>query len=390
MNNSPLLSIIMPVKNNYKFFPIAVKSILDQDFSDWELIILEGYSTDGTTELADNYAREDSRIKTLHNDEWIYEKINIGLSVAEGKYFTVLNSDDKYAEDTLKSLAPYMYQDIDLILMPVVSVVCDENQNTISSNEEGIISRVPYEFTIDNIEDAKLNWLNLFKSGLLDNQTNIYKISQVQDIRFRNDVYGGDYLYNLRALPRMNTIAYSPKGIYYYYKYQNSKEMNASVAKYYDYQGSMYDDFYNEAINLFALHYKLTSEVLTYFVDKRINEFMVELGCYNIPSCPLSLEDKLYKIFKCVSEKKDLFSKVGLWDKLQETVLDLCIDIVNKAMTEPAGKMKNVKNGLIALDKSKTEKISSEEMNMVMRMVLDYNNPAAIGAKKCNELLDNT
>lgn len=68
----------MPVYNNEKLLPNAVNSIINQTFSDWELIIVDDGSTDNSSEICDEYARNDERIVVIHKE-------NKGVSSARNK-----------------------------------------------------------------------------------------------------------------------------------------------------------------------------------------------------------------------------------------------------------------------------------------------------------------
>ena len=384
----PILSIIMPVRNNERFFPNAVKSILQQDFRDWELIIIEGLSTDDTADIADSFAQSDERIRTYHAPGWIYEAINMGIGLARGEYFTVLNSDDAYDLKALEAVSQYMKRKIDLILLPVITVKCDGKQNRLSDNKDKVVGKLSDEFVIEGSNEVRDRWLFLLKSGLLDNQLNIYRMECIEGLLFRQDVYGADYLYNLRALPRVKSVAYTPAAEYFFYQYLDSDGMNTSVGKFYDYTGRMFDDFYFEALNLFAMYGKVTEDVMNYLMDRRINHFLVELGTYNYDSCPLSIEEKFIRIFRSVGDKKDFFIKAGIWEKMEQVVIDLCRNIVI-AMDDPdAGSMQIVKLGINEISLIGKKEYYELDVDLIVQMVLDPRNPAHIGATICSRILD--
>lgn len=73
----PLFSIIIAVYNNERYVKNAIKSILDQDFKDYEIIIVDDGSTDTTPLIVDQIAEKDSRISVIHQDnQWIYASFN--------------------------------------------------------------------------------------------------------------------------------------------------------------------------------------------------------------------------------------------------------------------------------------------------------------------------
>ena len=67
-DKTPLISVIVPVFNCEKYVDQAIKSILDQTTEDFELIISDDGSTDGSRSILDDYARKDMRIQLSHNE----------------------------------------------------------------------------------------------------------------------------------------------------------------------------------------------------------------------------------------------------------------------------------------------------------------------------------
>jgi hypothetical protein len=89
------VSIIMPTYNRADTLPRAVASVRDQSFQDWELVIVDDGSTDGTAELL---ARtNDPRIKVMsQQNQGCYVARNVGMRASSGRYITFLDSDDEW------------------------------------------------------------------------------------------------------------------------------------------------------------------------------------------------------------------------------------------------------------------------------------------------------
>lgn len=92
----PLVTAMMLVRNRVEFLPAAVESVLAQSISDWELIICDDGSTDGSTEVAFAYADQDERIRVLHNFDQtgIPAARNQVLAAARGEFVALCDSDD--------------------------------------------------------------------------------------------------------------------------------------------------------------------------------------------------------------------------------------------------------------------------------------------------------
>ncbi len=101
----PRVSIIMPAYNASVFLERAVGSVVSQTFSDWELIIIDDGSTDGTAKLADDLAASDSRIQVIHQENsGVSNARNKGIGRASGEYIAFLDADDAYGPEFLEAL----------------------------------------------------------------------------------------------------------------------------------------------------------------------------------------------------------------------------------------------------------------------------------------------
>ena len=98
----PLVSAVITTFNRKFFLEQAIKSVLDQSFKDYELIVLDNDSTDGTDELLEKLNHR--KIKYLkHQDINISQQRNLAVSLAKGKYIAFLDDDDIWLKDKLKN-----------------------------------------------------------------------------------------------------------------------------------------------------------------------------------------------------------------------------------------------------------------------------------------------
>lgn len=111
MNPSPV-SIVMPVHNAEAVLEETVKSVLEQSFGDYELIMVEDASTDGSRDLMYKLAGEDSRIKVLVNEgeHGAAHARNMGIKAAKGRYLAYLDADDLWHKDKLKKTLRFMQE----------------------------------------------------------------------------------------------------------------------------------------------------------------------------------------------------------------------------------------------------------------------------------------
>lgn len=95
MNIAPLVSVIMPSYNSKKYIKKAIDSVLEQTYSNFELIIVDGNSTDGTLDILDEYKKKDRRIKVIQDEgRGIGAALQLGCQIASGKFIARMDSDD--------------------------------------------------------------------------------------------------------------------------------------------------------------------------------------------------------------------------------------------------------------------------------------------------------
>lgn len=103
-DKSPLISVIVPVYNAEPFLPECLDSILGQGVDNWEVIIVDDGSTDGSSAICDAYARKDPRFKVFHKENGgVSSARNYGLEKARGAWITYIDADDRISADYFPS-----------------------------------------------------------------------------------------------------------------------------------------------------------------------------------------------------------------------------------------------------------------------------------------------
>ena len=116
MNKSPpLISIVIPTYNHAKYLDKALNSIIEQTYKNWEIIVVDNFSSDSTEEVVLKY--KDSKIKYIKvkNDGVIAKSRNTGISNAKGDWIAFLDSDDWWSPKKLETIFPYLNQSNDFI-----------------------------------------------------------------------------------------------------------------------------------------------------------------------------------------------------------------------------------------------------------------------------------
>jgi len=107
-NLNPKVSVIMPVYNGEKYVEEAVNSILLQTFSNWELIVVNDASTDGTEKILEKF--KNTRIKVIKNERNSGSVVsrNIACQNSLGEYIAILDADDVAMPDRLKEQVKFL------------------------------------------------------------------------------------------------------------------------------------------------------------------------------------------------------------------------------------------------------------------------------------------
>jgi len=121
----------MPAYNSEKYISVAIDSILNQSFKDFEFIIIDDGSTDTTWEIIQEYAEKDVRIVPVRNEENLKttKTLNKGVNLAKGKYLVRMDADDWSYPYRIQKQFEFMEQNPNVVVSGGSIEVCDENLN---------------------------------------------------------------------------------------------------------------------------------------------------------------------------------------------------------------------------------------------------------------------
>lgn len=134
----PLVSVIMAVFNQENYVKHAIESILSQTYDNFEFLIVDDGSTDGTTAICDKYAHKVSRIRIFHNKSnlGLTRSLNIGLRSARGKYIARMDADDVSLAERLETQVTYLESHPEIGLAGSYYSEIDSNGNIIKETVE--------------------------------------------------------------------------------------------------------------------------------------------------------------------------------------------------------------------------------------------------------------
>lgn len=115
MNNQPLISVVMSVYNSEEYIDESIMSILSQTFKDFEFIIINDGSTDGSLNIIKEYVNKDNRIVLISREnKGLPYSLNEGISKARGKYIARMDSDDISLPNRFEEQFYFMERNLDI------------------------------------------------------------------------------------------------------------------------------------------------------------------------------------------------------------------------------------------------------------------------------------
>ena len=108
-----LVSIVLPIYNGEKYMRQSIDSVIAQTYTNWELLIVDDGSTDGTAAIAMEYAEKDARIRYHKNPQnmRLPRTLNRGFSLAKGDYLTWTSDDNYYYPTAIEKMVNCLKND---------------------------------------------------------------------------------------------------------------------------------------------------------------------------------------------------------------------------------------------------------------------------------------
>ena len=178
-----LVSVIMPAYNTEAYIADAIRSVLEQSYALWELIVIDDASADNTAAIIEDFCRLDSRIRciTFQTNQGVAAARNAGLDCAKGDYVAFLDSDDLWHPEKLRmQLARIVQADL---VYTAYSVMNAQGELLYNYN-------VPDRVSLDM----------LLKENCIGCSTVLVKRNVISLYRFQSDVAHEDYLLWLQLL----------------------------------------------------------------------------------------------------------------------------------------------------------------------------------------------
>lgn len=310
MEQLPLLSVISAVYKTEEYFERCVNSLLDSDYKNLEIILVDDGSPDRCPQLCDEYEKKDSRIRVIHKENGgSHSATNAGIEAARGKYIAICDNDDfvpKHAYCAMMERA--IETDADVVQGTLRRTYEDSGDSRLWERKESdslctkIIGMLAAIYKKDLIIDNDIQLIP-FKMGD-DNGFRIQVFNHAKRVEYISDI---TYEYRMRAGDAQNPSAMQTKDFIHYY-----------------------DDF---RWRRWCLEYIVMSEKLMEMGKGNLGEF-----CMTIDERWLEYDKEqrnlcfaeLQRINKCIDWKKDKQSAKGYLQVDAEKFADMSEEAYTK------------------------------------------------------------
>lgn len=201
-----MISIIIPSYNHSKYIKKCIDSMTSQTYQDWELIIIDDGSKDNSNEIISEY--NDKRITHIRQENaGAHNAINRGLSLANGEYLTILNSDDEFHKDRLQECINQFEQQPNIDFISTwISIVDDDSK--VLGIKEAWKNMYPWEIKNQNLTflDSDDYALNALMANFVSTTSNMIFRRKVYDEvgGMRNLRFAHDWDFLLRVCSQFN------------------------------------------------------------------------------------------------------------------------------------------------------------------------------------------
>lgn len=232
-----LLSIIVPVYNVEPYLANCLDSLLGQEYSNIEIILINDGSKDGSLAICQEYAKQDRRIKCFSQaNQGQSVARNLALEQARGQYITFMDSDDEILPTTYLKAIELLnkHLECDQVQFPLHKRVGTPNPLIIVDKREPIYG----------VEAMLHNWVvNRDISWIVCNK--IFRREAIGGLRFKSGYVYEDNLYVAQQLKQSKGICFSSEGAYLYY-YRGGSTTNTFTEKNMHDMITIHIDIYNE------------------------------------------------------------------------------------------------------------------------------------------------
>lgn len=221
------ISIIIPVYNKSKYIKDCFESVINQKYTDFEVIVVDDGSTDNSSVICDEYAQRDKRFYVFHTPNYgVSHARNYGMKQASGDYITFIDVDDTVSEEYLKHLIDAEERSNADLIIAGIKKVTDQNGCDYKSGKN---LEFPYK-GLYNLRDLLLDFADIQKSTGIYGYcvAKLFPRKYVDTCTFNEDIkLAEDFDFYLQIYKKIDTVYFVQETDYFYL--QNAENSTALI-----------------------------------------------------------------------------------------------------------------------------------------------------------------
>ena len=259
-----MVSVIIPVYNTEKYLKRCIDSVIDQDYTDWELILVDDGSTDQSGAVCDAYSEKYFNIHVLHNsNQGPAASRMAGLESSSGELVMFADSDDWLCGNALSVMLSYMEDDVDLVTCIFTDIHDDGRQHAQRMFEEEYI----------DCNTARDSVMHMHRTRYLTGSpcTKLFRRELFREIDFHREVtIGEDYSMIVQIVRKARKVRMLKQSLYWRYVRKGSishggytERHKAAFDNYMQLRLELIHDFPDLEKDIIAFHTEYEMAVIT-------------------------------------------------------------------------------------------------------------------------------
>jgi len=210
---NPTISVIIPIYKVESYLSRCIDSIVNQTYTNLEIILVDDGSPDCCPSICDKYAANDDRIKVIHKENGgLSDARNAGLEIATGNYIAFVDSDDWIEPAYIERLL-YSLQESDSDI-----AICEFEKTAYYK----LMKPTKCDTQVYSSKQALIRLFQCKDISFATTWCKLYKVTLFKDIRFPIGKFHEDEFTTYLLYDKANTICYTPEKLYYYFQRNDS------------------------------------------------------------------------------------------------------------------------------------------------------------------------
>ena len=269
---SPRVSVIIPCLNSAQYLYECLDSVRKQSFPDFEVLICDGGSSDGTIEIAESFCGLDSRFRVIKCEKrGVSAQRNEGINRATGAYISFVDSDDVVSPSYIERLLTVAEtQQADISICRYQEFAAGQSLDQFDQREDNTPRKELFQNALEGFYE------NSYSNGYLISCSKLYSREAIGNVRFNEVVsYGEDTDFNFWIFNQKMTIAHI-NDVLYFYRLHGANVTQRATDKMYTQFWALFEQFdYLVSHNYFSLlrpaydriYWNLNYCYLTFYAD---------------------------------------------------------------------------------------------------------------------------